>query len=86
MMNLRGSIHEILERREDLEEPVRDKLKVTMPHVVHKVNECHIEKNSKNGACLGKDGGQQRNKEEKVVHYMLCKWMNHSCMQSSKIY
>lgn len=35
---LRGRVHEILEGREDLEKPVRYKLKVAMSHVVHEID------------------------------------------------
>ena len=37
-VNLRGSVHEILEGRTDGKHPVRDNLEIAMTHVVHKVD------------------------------------------------
>lgn len=36
--NLRGSVHEILERWKNCEEPFGNKLKVAVTQVVHKIN------------------------------------------------
>lgn len=36
--DLRGRIHEVLERGKYREDPLRNKLKIAMPHVVHEIN------------------------------------------------
>ena len=37
-VDLRGSVHEILDRRKDSKHPVRDHLVIAMTHVVHQVD------------------------------------------------
>ena len=84
VLYLRWSVHEVLERREGAKQPLRDQLKVAVAHIVHEVNICDVAKNCQKRGGSIEDGGQDWDGEKKVVHYVFCKWMDHSCHQSTQ--
>lgn len=51
MLNLRGGIHDVLERWKDGEKPFWYELKVAVSHVVHEINVCYITKERHHGGC-----------------------------------
>lgn len=77
--SLRGSIHEILERRKDREKGVGDELKVTVSHIVHEVDVGDItnERDYRSSSC--KQRCQQWYCKQREICNVFSKWMNHSC-------
>ena len=42
--DVRGRIHDVLERRKDGKQLLRDKLKVAVSHIVHEVHKSYVKK------------------------------------------
>lgn len=75
----RGRIYQVLERGKHREHPLRNELKVAMPHVVHEINisdvctKCSYRSSSSEKSC------DRRYNKNSVICYDLSKRMNNSC-------
>lgn len=76
---LRGSVHEILERRADAENPGREKLEVAMPNRVHEIKEEPVEVEHAHASASKRPRPQKRNGEIRSVHQMLGERMHRPC-------
>lgn len=79
-LHSRGRVHEVLERREDLEHPLGYELEVAVPHVVHEVDVGDVEHNAHDGAIPHVDRRQHGDRKQQVVDQVFSKGVDHSCI------
>lgn len=76
----RWRVHEVLERREDLEHPLGHQLEIAVPHVVHEVDIGDVEHKAQNRGIPYVNSRQHGDRKQEVVDHVFSKGMDHRCI------
>jgi hypothetical protein len=77
---LRWRVHEVLERRKDLEHPLGHQLEIAVAHVVHEVNVTDVQHNSHDRRIPDIQGRQHRDRKQQVINKVFSERMDHRCI------
>ena len=77
----RRRVHQVFERREDVEEQLGHDLEVAVAEVVHEVDVDEVAVCYSHGGSAGAHHGEQRDGEQGEVHQLLRERVDHRCIQ-----